>query len=87
MYLHLGRDTVVPTATVIGIFDLDNTSTSATTRQFLKKATDGKQIINISEELPKSFVICEEKGSSKVYISQLASSTLLRRLANNNFDI
>ena len=83
MYLHLGQDTVVPTDSIVGIFDMDNTTSSAITRQFLKNATDKKQIVNVSDELPKSFVICNENGGTRVYISQLAASTLLKRAENN----
>ena len=52
MYLHLGQDVVVPSKDIVGIFDLDNASYSHITRDFLKKATTNKQVINISTELP-----------------------------------
>ena len=79
MYLHLGQDIVVLDSDIIGIFDLDNSSYSHITREFLKRATDNKQIINVSTELPKSFVICKKDNEIKVYISQLATSTLQKR--------
>ena len=37
-YLHLGKGTVVPTAGIVGIFDLDVTSQSHLTRRFLREA-------------------------------------------------
>lgn len=58
MYLHLGQATVVPSYDVIGVFDLDITSQSHITRTFLTQAEVGKHVINVSEELPKSFVLC-----------------------------
>ena len=63
MYLHLGQGVVVPEASVIGIFDLDNTTGSKITRKFLENAEKNGRIISVSDELPKSFVICCEDKS------------------------
>ena len=79
MYIHLGQETVVKKKDIIGIFDLDNTTVSAKTREFLAKAEKNGQVINVSTELPKSFVICAEKKKQKVYITQISSKVLLKR--------
>lgn len=79
MYLHLGQDEVVPLKTVIGIFDLDITSQSKITRDFLRDSEKAGLVVNVSEELPKSFVVCSERKKSKVFISQLSSVTLEKR--------
>ena len=86
MYLHLGQNVVVPTKSIVGIFDLDNTTGSHLTRAFLKKAEKAGQIVNISDDLPKSFIICSDEGGTKIYLSQLASSTLYRRSGSLRFD-
>ena len=86
MYLHLGQSEVVPVRTVIGIFDLEITSQSKITRAFLKESEKRKQIVNVSDELPKSFVVCDDKGRKKVYISQLSSATLQKRSLTNSFE-
>ena len=78
-YLHLGKGTVVNTAHIIGIFDLDITSQSHLTRKFLSMAEKAGQVVNAAEDLPKSFVLCRRDGQTRVYLSQMASSTLLRR--------
>lgn len=79
MYLHLGQDSVVPEKNVIAVFDLDNTSQSYLTRDFLKKAEKKGHVITVSDDLPKSFVVVSEKGESRVYLSQLAPATLQKR--------
>jgi len=79
MYLHFGSNVVVPEETVVGIFDIDNTTGSHITRDFLKTAEQRGQIVNISGDIPKSFIICVEKGETAVYLSQLSSRTLERR--------
>ncbi|MCI8922021.1 MAG: DUF370 domain-containing protein [Acutalibacter sp.] len=79
MYLHLGQDTVVRTGSIIGVFDLDNTTVSKHTRAFLTKAQQEGRVVNVSAELPKSFILCAEEGVQRVYLSQLAPVTLLKR--------
>ena len=80
MYLHLGQETVVREEEVIGIFDLDTSTVSKHTRNFLEKAEKEKKVINVSYELPKSFIVCSKgKKEKKVYISQISSITLNKR--------
>lgn len=80
MYIHLGEETVVRDDEVIGIFDLDNTTLQKNTREFLAKAEKRKEVINVSYELPKSFILCSNKKQNKrVYISQISSRALLKR--------
>ena len=80
MYLHLGQETVVREEEVIGIFDLDTSTVSKHTRNFLEKAEKEKKVINVSYELPKSFILCSNgKKDKRVYISQISSATLNRR--------
>ena len=79
MYLHLGQSTVITTENLLGIFDMDNTTVMKSTRDYLNKAEKEGQVINVSYELPKSFVVCCENNSKKVYIAQISPSTLLKR--------
>ncbi len=79
MYLHLGQDVMVLLSSVVGIFDLEITSQSRLTRRFLEDAEKTGSVVNISEELPKSFAICVENGKTTVYISQISTATLLKR--------
>lgn len=79
MYLHLGQNTLVPVKSVLGVFDLDNSTSSHITRKFLNNAEKNKKVINIAEDIPRSFVLCCENGDSVIYLSQLSSQTLLKR--------
>ena len=79
MYLHLGQNTVVDTEQLLGVFDLDNSTVSKHTRDFLARAQKEGRVVNVSMELPKSFVVCRDKERETVYLSQLSSATLLRR--------
>ena len=65
MYLHLGNETVVKTDDVIGIFDLDNATLSRHTRNFLAVSEKNRDVINVSYELPKSFIVCKGKRDKR----------------------
>lgn len=81
MYLHLGQYTVVRTRDIVGIFDVENSSVSRYTRNYLAQAQKKGWVVNVSEEIPKSFVVCRERetGETRVYISQISSVTLRKR--------
>jgi len=79
LYLHLGQDTIVRKADILGIYDLDNCSASHITRDFLAKAQKAGRVVGVAEELPKSFVLVTEHGEVTVYLSQLSTATLHKR--------
>lgn len=88
MYLHLGQSTVITTDELIGIFDMDNTTVMKASRDYLASSEKSGQVINVSYELPKSFIVCSDKknSSKKVYISQISPSTLLKRAKSKQFE-
>lgn len=79
MYLNIGNDMAVREKSIIGIFDLDNTSTSQRTRRFLEKAEQEGQVVPC-DDLPKSFVLTQEYGMDRVYLTTLTSATLEKRM-------
>lgn len=80
MYLELGGDLLVQSRAVLGIFDLDNTSWSKRTRIFLKTAQKNGELIDAAEELPKSFVLTQEFGAQRVYLTKYNAAVLMKRL-------
>ncbi len=79
LYLHLGQEVVVKTSDIIGIFDLEKTSTSKKTKDFLVSATKRDEVITVSYEMPKTFIITKNKDKTTVYISQISSTTIKKR--------
>ena len=79
MYLHLGKGKIVSTEDIVGIFDLDITSQSHLTRKYLTMAEKAGEVVNASEDIPKSFVVCRSSNKKILYLSQMASATLLKR--------
>ena len=80
MYLHLGADTVVRTRDIVAVFDMDRATVNATSRKFLAAAEKKKKVVNVSDDLPKSFVVCTD---GRVLISEVSSQTIARRNESN----
>ena len=79
MYLSIGADFAVRQDAILGIFDLDNASWSRHTRAFLREAEQQGEVVAVTDELPKSFLLTEEFGLERVYLTQLSSAALEKR--------
>ena len=79
MYLHLGNNIVVKTGDIVGVFDIDYCSVGKRTRDFLRAAQTSGSVVNVTGDLPKTFVVCREDGKDKVYISGISPATLRKR--------
>ena len=79
MYISIGNDMSVRDKGVIGIFDLDNTTTSKRTRAFLERAEKEGGVVPC-DELPKTFVLTAQYGMQRVYLTALSSRTLEKRI-------
>lgn len=88
MFLHLGNDVLINTKNLIGIFDIEKSSISKFTKEFLGNAEKTKRIVNVSYEMPKSFIVClDEDFNETVYISQISTATLKKRFIKRNLKI
>ena len=80
MYLSIGGDMAVRTGTIVGVFDLDNTTVSRRTREFLARAERMGEVIDVSGTLPKSFIITREFGMDRIYLTQFNAAALEKRI-------
>ena len=88
MYLHLGQNEIVADRNIIGIFDLDKCSTSKRTRDYLSAAEDEGVVLDVSGDIPKSFVVCDHLYHRQiVYLSQLNTSTLKNRAESRKLEL
>ena len=81
VFLHVGNNKSIKTEDIVGIFDMDTSTVSKVTRDFLTKAQKNGEVVNVTDEIPKSFILtCKKKEREpKVIISQLAVQTLNER--------
>ena len=75
MYIHLGNDTAVPDKDIIGIFDIENTSVSRITKEFLSETGKSGKTVYVSYDMPKAYVLCTDS----VYITAVSPLTLRAR--------
>lgn len=75
MFLFIGNDVCIDSDNIIGIFDIDNTTISKKTRDFLNDKEKSGAIEYVNFELPKSFIVTKDK----VFISPLNVATLQKR--------
>ncbi len=88
MYIHLGNNVSVSSQSVIGIFDIENSSTDENTKDFLRLAEKNGRVITVSYDMPKSFVVCTDSSNREiVYISCISASALRKRCGNENWRI
>ena len=80
MYLHLGQNEIIPQRRIIGIFDLDKCSYEKRTRDYLAAAEKEGVVLDVSGDLPRSFVVCGHPYHEQiVYLSQLSPAALRKR--------
>lgn len=77
---------MVKTKDIIGIFDMDTSTVSKNTRNYLNLAEKKGEVVTVSFDLPKSFVVVAPKKSKEktVYISQISPTTLNKRNLSKN---
>ncbi len=76
VYIHLGENTVISDREIIGIFDVENTTVSKITRDYLAKNEKKKNVYYVSADFPRSFIVCEGR---RVYVSHLSPATIAKR--------
>jgi len=79
MYLSIGNDMAVRDTSVIGIFDLDNTTVTPRGRLFLEKAEKAGEVVPC-DDLPKSYVLTAEYGMTRLYLTPYNTATLEKRM-------
>ncbi len=74
MYIELGQDAVISDKDIIGIFDLDTSTVSKKTRDYLNKAEKDKNTVTVSlYDLPRSFTVtAKNRNGQKIIISPLS---------------
>lgn len=75
MFLFLGGNISVRSRDVVGVFDIEECSVSRITVEYLNSCQKNGRIVNVSENMPKSFTVC----SDKTYISNVSHGTIVKR--------
>ena len=82
MYLHAGNGVLVDSEKIIGIFDLDTSTVSETTADFIRMKEKSRLTVNCKKTaLPKSYILTDD---GVVYISEIAPDKLVGRSEKEN---
>ena len=81
MYVHIGNDHLVRLKDIIGIFNIERTTVSQYTREYLSMAALRRSEVSCTNDLPRSFVVTFDKKdlSEKVYVSRVSAATIAER--------
>ncbi len=80
MFIHIGNNISVLSKEIIAIFDMEIATTMRDSRGFLKMCEEEDFIENVlPQEMPKTIVVTEKEGRSKVYLSPIAAATIKKR--------
>ncbi len=80
MFIHIGDNIIIPVDEIVGIFDLEGTTITGITRDFLKVAEEEGFVVATSSRMPKSFVITVRNNQNLIYLSSLSANTLKKRV-------
>ena len=86
MFLHIGNGKSVRKKNIIGIFDLDTSTVSKTGKDFINKMEKSGNLEYDDFDLPRSFVLIEDKGEYKVKLSRISSVGLKTRAEEEIYD-
>ncbi|MBE6877936.1 MAG: DUF370 domain-containing protein [Ruminococcaceae bacterium] len=77
MYIDIATDFLVKDSDIVGIFDLDNTTTAGRhTMNFLNEKQKQGRVTYLIKDIPKSFVVMK---NGEVFVVELSSQILKKR--------
>lgn len=83
-YINVGGTRIVRKEDILGIFDLDASSTKTDTKRFLSKCESQGHLETVGQDIPKSFVLCTNGRKENVYMTQLSTTTIEGRWKRKN---
>jgi len=75
-YIDLSNKVFIDKDDIVCILDLDKTTVSKITREYLRKNEKSKKIVTTAHDIPKSIVVTVDK----IYLAQLSVVSLKGKL-------
>lgn len=85
MYLHIGNGINIRRKSVIGIFDLDTATVSSITKNFINRNEKEGRVEYGDADLPRAFVLTEERDGYKIKLSRISAGGLKQRCENPDY--
>ena len=79
MYVHIGKDLIINSENIIGIFDIETLEKKNSLENICKNLNISDKIIDVSDKNKKSLILVKVNNETKGYISNISSVTLGKR--------
>ena len=79
MYINIGSNVMLLKKNITAVFDIETTTGSEITREFLGRSTKRHEVVNVTYDLPRAMVLYCEKGKSTLYVTDLSAAAIKRR--------
>lgn len=80
MYLHIGKDFIINSKTIIAIFNIDYVKNTKEYKAMYKSLEEAGNIIVVSDKKEMSFILTEENNIKKAYITNIGANTIAKRM-------
>lgn len=79
-FLQLEKGESIDKNEIIGIFDIDMASISPNTKEIFRRKEEEKGVISLCNDLPKSFLLCDNEFTDRIYITGLSTESIKKRM-------
>ena len=80
MYIHIGKDFIINSKYIIAIFNIDYVKNTKEYKAMFCELEANGNIIFVSDKKAMSFILTEENGIKKAYITNIGVNTIAKRL-------
>ena len=77
MYVHIGNNRIINEKRIVGLFDIDMTSLSESTKKLLSEAEKEGRLSLCDDGIPKTFILTDDDG---VYFTRISARTISDRI-------
>ncbi len=80
MYLNIGKEYIIKSKNIIGIFNIDYIKNTKEFKSMYKSLDEEKNIIKATDGKEKTFILVEKDRNKKGYITNIGVNTIAKRL-------
>ncbi len=80
MYLHIGKDYIVKSKEIIAIFNIDYVKNTKEYKAMYNELEESGNIVKVSDSKAKAFILTENQGKRKAYITNIGVNTISKRM-------
>ena len=84
MYINIGSNVMLLRKNITAVFDIETTTGSEITREFLGRSTRRHEVVTVTTDLPRAMVLYCEKGKNTLYVTDLSAAAIKRRSSDRD---